>query len=218
MPAGAEAGERRSIDLILEAAAECFRQRGFAATSIDDVARHLGATKGMIYHHFRSKNDLFFAVYRRGMDFNFAETEPHFHGDGTALDRLARMGLAHAINIMARQSWARVQTEGVTMHLRGATTAEQRATLNQLVTMRDRFEAMFREIIEEVLPAGELPSSLAVKSFLSVLNGTIVWYTPRADDPQHERRQIAESLVAYAINGLGVKPPDLTAIDLGDTK
>ena len=55
---------------ILEAAAACFEERGFASTSIDDVARRLGSTKGRIYHHFSSKTDLFAAVFRAGMALN----------------------------------------------------------------------------------------------------------------------------------------------------
>ena len=36
---------------ILDAAAECFMEQGFHATSIDAVARRMGATKGRVYHH-----------------------------------------------------------------------------------------------------------------------------------------------------------------------
>ena len=61
---------------ILGAAARCFMERGYTATSIDDVARSLGATKGRIYHHFPSKADLFAEVFRAGMDMNFAAIEP----------------------------------------------------------------------------------------------------------------------------------------------
>ena len=35
---------------LLTAAAECFMEQGFHASSIDDVARRLGATKGRVYH------------------------------------------------------------------------------------------------------------------------------------------------------------------------
>ena len=45
---------------ILDAAALCFMERGFNATSIDDIARRLSATKGMVYHYFSSKAELFF--------------------------------------------------------------------------------------------------------------------------------------------------------------
>ena len=61
---------------ILRAAASCFTEHGYTATSIDDVARRIGATKGMIYHHYRSKADMFADVFRSGMQMNFAAIEP----------------------------------------------------------------------------------------------------------------------------------------------
>ncbi|MDP1092318.1 helix-turn-helix domain-containing protein, partial [Klebsiella pneumoniae] len=51
---------------ILDAAAACFMAKGYAASSIDDVARSRGSTKGLIYHHNPSKGDLFADVIRAG--------------------------------------------------------------------------------------------------------------------------------------------------------
>ncbi|WP_229796251.1 helix-turn-helix domain-containing protein, partial [Saccharothrix coeruleofusca] len=48
---------------ILDAAAEAFMAHGFANATIDDIAREVGATKGLVYYHFRSKFDIFLAVY-----------------------------------------------------------------------------------------------------------------------------------------------------------
>jgi AcrR family transcriptional regulator len=48
---------------LLEAATELFSTRGFAATSIDEIARRARVTKGALYYHFRTKNDVFAAVY-----------------------------------------------------------------------------------------------------------------------------------------------------------
>src|SRR5580704_15798189 len=50
---------------LLESAAACFFENGFAATSLDEVARRARVTKGAIYHHFASKRDLFMAVLER---------------------------------------------------------------------------------------------------------------------------------------------------------
>lgn len=47
---------------ILEAAARVFARKGFRAASLDAVAADAGLTKGAIYWHFRSKNDLFRAL------------------------------------------------------------------------------------------------------------------------------------------------------------
>ncbi len=50
---------------LLDSAAACFVEKGFAATSLDEVAQRARVTKGAIYHHFASKRDLFMAVLER---------------------------------------------------------------------------------------------------------------------------------------------------------
>jgi AcrR family transcriptional regulator len=50
---------------LLDSAAACFLEQGFAATSLDAVAKRARVTKGAIYHHFASKRDLFEAVLVR---------------------------------------------------------------------------------------------------------------------------------------------------------
>src|SRR5437016_6311847 len=47
---------------ILAAALDCFAERGFAATRLDDIARRAGVTRGTLYLYFQSKEDLFKAV------------------------------------------------------------------------------------------------------------------------------------------------------------
>lgn len=50
---------QRKRDLILEKAKMLFIQRGYAATSMDELVKFTGASKGSIYYHFDSKEDLF---------------------------------------------------------------------------------------------------------------------------------------------------------------
>lgn len=209
LPAGDSATGSRAE--ILAAAADCFKSRGFSATSIDDVARLLGATKGMIYHHFRSKMDLFFAVYRRGMEINFAASRPAFEGDGDALTRLARMGMAHSIALMEHQSFQRVLGEGVAMHQTGSTTAAQRETLLELIELRNSYETMFRRAIEQAADEGGFElrdSSLASKNFLAVMNSTVFWYSPRKGNVRGQQIDLAQELVRFAMLGLGATVPE----------
>lgn len=49
-------------DRIIASAARIFSQKGFQRASLDQVAADAGLTKGAIYWHFKSKNDLFFAI------------------------------------------------------------------------------------------------------------------------------------------------------------
>jgi AcrR family transcriptional regulator len=50
---------------LVAAARELFGERGYAATSIDEVASRTGVTKGAFYHHFGGKADLFQEVYEQ---------------------------------------------------------------------------------------------------------------------------------------------------------
>src|SRR3954468_13326695 len=62
--------------LLLDAAEEVFAEKGFMSASLDDIAHAAGYTKGAIYKHFATKEELFLAVsdryWRRYFD-NFAE-------------------------------------------------------------------------------------------------------------------------------------------------
>nr|WP_090345600.1 TetR/AcrR family transcriptional regulator [Mycolicibacterium malmesburyense] len=62
--------------LLLDAAEDVFAEKGFTAATLDDIAYAAGYTKGAIYKHFSTKEELFLAVsdryWRRYFD-NFAE-------------------------------------------------------------------------------------------------------------------------------------------------
>src|SRR5258706_16268517 len=53
---------------ICRTAAALFRDRGFDATSVSDVARALGLTKAGLYHYFESKEALLFEITTYGLD------------------------------------------------------------------------------------------------------------------------------------------------------
>src|SRR5512143_1597855 len=47
---------------IMEAAIKLFSERGFDASSVDDICAEAGVSKGAFYHHFESKQALFLAL------------------------------------------------------------------------------------------------------------------------------------------------------------
>src|SRR6185369_10012901 len=48
--------------LILDAAREVFHARGISRSSLEQIARIAGVTRGAVYWHFQNKQDLFFAM------------------------------------------------------------------------------------------------------------------------------------------------------------
>lgn len=59
----AEAAATR--EALLDAAEEVFLEKGVARTSLEQIARHAGMTRGAVYWHFKNKADLFQAMLCR---------------------------------------------------------------------------------------------------------------------------------------------------------
>lgn len=80
-------GEARTA--LLDASFDCFRAKGYAATTVDDLCRAAGVTKGAFFHHFSSKEALGVAAVKHWSTVTgalFAEHPYHAHPD--PLDRV----------------------------------------------------------------------------------------------------------------------------------
>ncbi|MCD0504481.1 TetR/AcrR family transcriptional regulator [Bordetella petrii] len=200
-PAETSGGESR--DEILRAAAELFMEFGYAATSIDAVAQRLGATKGRIYHHYRSKADLFFDVQVAAMNRLTEQVEPIARGAGNAVERLAAMALRHTQILLKELPMQKVAVQGLERHLLEASAAAKR--LRAVVKMRDDYEAMFVEVIDEGTRGGafvDLPAKLLSKPFFGALNWATIWYSQRRLQSAEAVDDIAHALAAFALRGL----------------
>lgn len=219
MPASAQIAKPQRYEELLKAAAECFQKQGFAATSIDTVARHLGSTKGRVYHYFPSKIDLFNAVRERAMELAFDGIRPGYEADGSPVARLTQMAFGHTMAMMQHHSYMQVLLDGLQMQRFGATTEFQRQAMERHLRERDTFEDMVREVILAGIEDGTIKaerSSITLQSFLVALNGPVFWYRPREGDDRPEHEAIAREVVHFALLGLGVSEiPQLSNIGEG---
>jgi AcrR family transcriptional regulator len=53
---------------LLDAAGEMFAERGFEGASVDEIAERAGYSKGALYWHFQTKDELFFALMESSVD------------------------------------------------------------------------------------------------------------------------------------------------------
>ncbi|HEU4540544.1 MAG TPA: TetR/AcrR family transcriptional regulator [Jiangellaceae bacterium] len=60
---------------ILSAALELFAERGYDATSVNQVVIRAGVTKGALYHYFAAKEDLLYEIYRGLLDQQLADLD-----------------------------------------------------------------------------------------------------------------------------------------------
>jgi AcrR family transcriptional regulator len=82
---------------LIAAARKLFGEQGYAGTSVDEVVKAAGVTKGALYHHFRDKDDLFRAVVEEvKVDVTAAAAESYFDDSDSEdpLERVHRLVIA----------------------------------------------------------------------------------------------------------------------------
>jgi AcrR family transcriptional regulator len=184
-------------------ASALFRERGYAGTSVRDIAKALDIQGASLYAHVASKEDVLWSIVLRAADrFDAAVTPLAADATTSPSVRLARMITAH-IGVIADdlgnatsflQEWRFL-------------SPDRRQAIGE---RRDGYEARFRGVIEEGVAAGELDPGidphLAATLILSALNGVAGWYRPSGSlSPS----QIAERYVSMLLGGLRGRPDSI---------
>ncbi|GGM29973.1 TetR family transcriptional regulator [Paraliobacillus quinghaiensis] len=92
----------QTVDKILNVSSKLFTTKGYDQTSIQDILTELGMSKGAIYHHFKSKEDILDAVMAKHFEYSkelFQEALKK--GDN------ARESLSYAFELLASHKGAR---------------------------------------------------------------------------------------------------------------
>ncbi|MEU6829391.1 TetR/AcrR family transcriptional regulator [Nocardia beijingensis] len=202
------AAEADAKSRILDAAAEAFMTYGFFGTTIDAIADEVGATKGLVYYHFRSKFDIFIAAYEEGMRRARAYVEPHSRLPGTGYERLMAMSNAHVVNLMTDLGYHHLVHQGVREQSSAALKPRQREALTRLNELRRDYEHLFQVVLTEGASDGSLrpvEPRLATRTLLSNLNAVDIWYHRDEGQSDAEIAALAESVVDLTVNGLAAR-------------
>jgi AcrR family transcriptional regulator len=83
-----DAAQAAKLEELLRAASWLFNRKGVDATSVDDVAAQVGATKGVVYHYLADKPDLVAQCYRRAFSLSDRILQAVELAGGTAIERV----------------------------------------------------------------------------------------------------------------------------------
>lgn len=133
---------------LLESAATVFARRGMQQASIDEVAEHAGFTKGAVYAHFKSKEELFLAMLDDRFAMHAEEMDKLLASDAEPEDQ-ARAGAANFVDLITSDpEWERLFFEF------SAYAARNENFRRELVARRrqlqDRMAELFRRRAEEL--------------------------------------------------------------------
>jgi AcrR family transcriptional regulator len=160
---------------IEDVASALFHERGYAATSVRDIARALDIRGASLYAHVASKEDVLWAIVERAATaFEQAADEAIAGTAGAAAGkRLATLIHGHVRVITADPELASVFVNEW-RHL-----SAQRRQL--ILVRRDAYQQRFHDLIGAGIDSGEfVPTdpALAATFILTALNGIATWYSP----------------------------------------
>ena len=191
-------------DRLVEAATEAFAEHGFAGATMTGVGQAAGVTKGGVYFHFHSKEDLFFAVldyWRERLRTQTDDLEPA--GSGVAdLRAFLRSFLEFHFSHPGAASLPRV----LATELAGRFTAQMREDTRSFQrSLRARIRALLSSGIQDGSLFADDPASSAFVTAGTVEGIVYQWVTsPRDAEPFCHAESLAEVLVAsYATGSSG---------------
>ncbi|PKO71286.1 MAG: TetR family transcriptional regulator [Betaproteobacteria bacterium HGW-Betaproteobacteria-14] len=156
---------------LLGVAVREFSRKGFARTSIRDIAQAAGIQPGSVYHHFASKEDLFIAAHSTGMREVARAVEAAVATCRDPWDRLEAAFTVHVRHLISGNDLT-VWT-GASLFLFNSPDMQR-----QLRAERNRFEAIYRRLIADLTLPHEVDRSLLRLQLLGALNWTRTWYRP----------------------------------------
>ena len=177
------------------AALRLFKEKGYHATSMRDIASAVGINKGSLYSYIKTKEDLLIPVFEQAMGVLLAEIEQ------LTADRslTPTMRLKRAIH--AHVSAVANNLDVLTVYLSEwrQLAAESLATNR---TQRERYAALFHDILRDGIAAGEfrpMDTRIVMLGMIGMCNYLFRWYRP---DGRLAPDQIADELIEMVMQGV----------------
>ena len=193
---------------LLDAAVELFAEKGFDATSVQEVVARAAVTKGAMYHYFRSKDDLLYAIYHGLISRQLAD-----------LDRILSAGLppAHALRAIVVDV---IATTTDRIHAAAVFAQEMHKLADEpmaaLRAQRRRYHEGVRDLIARGQAGGDFARTASAETVTLMIFGIVnqlpQWYQPGGP---MSPRQLADEIVNFVLAGLRAGPDPATGLRAG---
>jgi AcrR family transcriptional regulator len=187
MPREAVVDSRQEI---LRTAARLFQQRGYDATSMNDVAAALKLSKGGLYHHFQSKDEILFEIMNHAMEITQERVLTPVRGIADPKERLRALIRLHIEVVLS----PRDREITVMLHENHPLPPALRKRINSRKKEYIHFvEGLIADVQKEAQkesqrtgPARSMVSPRAAAfALLGMINWIYQWYKPEGDLQTH---------------------------------
>jgi AcrR family transcriptional regulator len=181
---------------ILRTAARLFRQHGYDATSMNDVAAALKLSKGGLYHHFRSKHEILFHLMNRAMRMTDELLIAPIRGIADPEDRLRTLIRLHVTLVLSYRD----REITVLLHENHPLPPSLRKRVNARKKTYVHFvESLIAEVQRARKSRGAVSPRAAAFALLGMINWIYQWYKPEGGlQAEQLARQYSEIFFAGA--------------------
>ena len=190
-------GTRRRI---LDAAAHLFRRKGYAATSLRDIAGRAHMISGSIYYHFGSKEEILDAVLQEGIITLHAAVQKAIE----ALPKNASPRERIAVAVRAHMAALLVQGD----YIRANATEFERAPgaiRKRNLALRQRYAAYWRALFDEAKAARQIRDGVDLRLLRLFMLGALHWSVDWYDPTKQPISQLADSLFKFFYYGVAAE-------------
>src|SRR6266567_7188652 len=163
---------------ILHTAARLFQQRGYDATSMNDVAAALKLSKGGLYHHFQSKDEILFEIMNHAMDITQERVINPVRGIAHVEERLRALIRLHIEVVLS----PRDREITVMLHENHPLPPALRKRINSRKKDYVHFvENLIAEVQQARRAKGAVSPRAAAFALLGMINWIYQWYKPEGN-------------------------------------
>ena len=182
---------------VMTIAVQLFNDQGYDATSVADLAKGLGLTKSVLYHHVESKE----SILAVALDDALTVLECSLD-DAVAVEATALASLRHIVRGAVGVLTAKLPQVTLLLRVRGNSEIE-RAALERRRAFDHRVTALVREAQSAGDLAGDIDAAVATRLIFGMVNSLTEWYRPGgAVDPE----QLADDVLRLSLGGLECGP------------
>jgi len=156
-----------------------------------DIAAEVGMLPGSMYYHFKSKQELLLAVYEQAVIGIKTRLENAVAAEQDPWERLEIAVITHVETILDQNDFARIMI--------GVTPDKAPEIQQELTAMRDSYEQIFIDIIEDIPLKKDLNKTLFRLMLLGALNSTQIWFHKGAFKPVDIGREFIRYLKGSVI-------------------
>lgn len=180
---------------LLAVAAELFAEKGFDATSVQEVVERAQVTKGALYHYFDSKQDLLYEIYHSIISVQLADLERILARGEPPAATLRAIVLSLVETTAARADQALVFSRE--MH------RLDRDKWDLVRADRRRYNDLVRDVIARAQGSGEFARVADAETITLVIFGVVNqlprWYNPRG---AKTAAQLGDEIADFVLAGL----------------